>query len=231
MKKYELVYQDLKAKIKSGKLINYLPPEGRLVEEYNVGRGTIRDAIKKLVTNGYCISQQGKRTKILPYFELPIEISGFKTFKETTTKSSWDTKICSATEIRITPKENEQTLFSLGSKAYYIERERIWNGEAVIFDRHYFLKSIVKELTDDIISTSIYEHLEHNLGIKPQLTRENWTCEFATPEVAKHLNISTSDLVVVNRKHVFLEDNTIFEYTESFHKPDFFHMKKINVRD
>ena len=231
MKKSQIVFEDLRQKIINQELTDILPSEYDLCDLYEVGRGTIRESIKKLIECGYCIPQQGKGTFILPISENSNEIIKFKTFNNEVVDEKWKTEMVYVDEVLVNKKINKLTLFPIGEWAYIIHRVRVFEGKNAIYDTHYFLKSVVRDLTKEIIETSIYDYLENYLFLYPSITRENWTCEKVPKKFAKHLNLKSSDLCVINKKHVFLKDGTVFEYTEAFHRPDSFHMKMVNKRN
>lgn len=65
MKKYEIAYFDLKSKIISGEINSLIPSETKIMGAYEIGRGSARQAIRRLIDEGYCISKHGKGTFVI----------------------------------------------------------------------------------------------------------------------------------------------------------------------
>lgn len=61
---YQQLYETLKQNIVDGKWIEQLPPETELCEMYDVSRGTLRQALSLLETDGYLSRERGRGTFI-----------------------------------------------------------------------------------------------------------------------------------------------------------------------
>src|SRR5699024_7695567 len=65
--KYYQIYEKLLEQIKSGKFKEYdrFYSDMDLVEKFEVSRGTIREAVKLLIQQGYLVREQGRGTFVI----------------------------------------------------------------------------------------------------------------------------------------------------------------------
>ena len=76
------------------------------------------------------------------------------------------------------------------------------DGEALILNHNYFLKSAVGKLSKDIAKHSIYEYLENDLGMNIVNSKRIITVEKADEIDEKYLNLNLEEyncLAVVDR--------------------------------
>lgn len=101
-------------------------------------------------------------------------------------------------------------------------RSRNISGEEVILDKDYFLQKHVQVLSKDICEGSIYEYIEGELGVSISYAQKEFVVEPCTEEDERYLDLNGFDHVVVVKNYVFLEDTSLFQYTESRHRLDRF---------
>lgn len=226
MVKYIEIYDYIKNKILNDeyKAGEKLPSENELTSLFDVSRNTVRRAINQLSFEGLVASVHGKGVFVLEKQQLKFLVGGLQSFKEASLNNniSYSTKVHCLKEIIIDEKLSKKTSFSLGSKAFYVERTRIIDGEESILDINYFLKNIIKNLTTDIASNSIYDYLENTLSLKIVGAQKIVSVEEVTNLDKKLINLKGYNLVAIIKNYVYLEDGTLFEYTESRHRPDKF---------
>jgi len=66
--KYYQIYEELLDQIRDGNFEenDRFPSDTELVQKFNVSRGTVREAVKLLLQQGYLIREQGKGTFVDP---------------------------------------------------------------------------------------------------------------------------------------------------------------------
>lgn len=74
----------------------------------------------------------------------------------------------------------------------------------------------------NIASKSIYEHIENNLSLKIAGAQKIVSVEPVSKLDMKFIDLKNYNLVAIIKNYVYLEDGTLFEYTESRHRPDKF---------
>jgi GntR family trehalose operon transcriptional repressor len=81
---------------------------------------------------------------------------------------------------------------------------------------------VVRDLTPRIAENSIYEHIETTLGETIMTTLRKLTVERKTEMDQKYMDLRDYNCVVVVTSHTYNSTGTMFEYTESRHRPDRF---------
>lgn len=233
--KYAEIYKDLKYKIENGEyeFQELLPSENTLILEYDCSRNTIRRAISELVSDGYVQTMQGKGVRNIyqPTMQATFTIGGIESFKESAIRNKQDakTEVLLFTEITADPKVSKKTGFPIGSELYYIQRLHYLDGKALIINHNYFLKSVVKGLTAEIASRSIYAYLEKELGVSIVNSKRIMTVEKMTEIDEKYLDLEDYNCLAVVTSQTFNGDGVMFEYTQSRHRADYFRFQDLSL--
>jgi len=156
--KYDRIYAELRDRIEQGEYgyQELLPSENTLVGEFDCSRNTVRRAIQNLADDGYVQSIHGKGVRIIyqPYEQSEFMLSGIESLKEAVArnKKEYTTKVVCFAELQVDEKIHARTTFPIGEEIYYIQRVRYIDGKALIIDHNYFLKSVVRELTPELLA-------------------------------------------------------------------------------
>ena len=105
---------------------------------------------------------------------------------------------------------------------YEVMRIREIDGEKVILDIDYLNAQVIPGLTIEHAQDSLYEYIEGMLGLKVSFAKKEIVVFPATEEEKKLLDMHEYDLLVCVKSYTYLEDATLFQYTESKHRPDKF---------
>ncbi|MBM7551945.1 trehalose operon repressor [Thalassobacillus pellis] len=225
-KKYLDIYQELVLLIREGKLLagERLPSEHELCSRYGTSRETIRKALNLLSQNGYIQKVRGKGSIVLDRNKIEFPVSGLTSFKELAEESGQQTNTRVVELYQIEPNQKVMELLQCPKDSYVwkIVRTREMDGEKVILDKDYIRGDIVERLTKTICEDSIYSFIEDDLGLAISFAKKEIVVEPVTEEDETHIDVETHDQVVVIRSFVYLEDTTLFQYTESRHRPDKF---------
>lgn len=225
-KRYEVIYEDIKKDITEGTYQpgEKLPSENDFCKKYNTSRGTIRRALDLLSEEGMVNSLHGKGVYVIDNPLISFSIGGLVSFKEASESmgDQFNTYVEKFNETVIDKYMNKRTNLSQNKEVYQIYRVRSLSGEKVILDINYFLKSIIPNLNEEIAKHSIYEYIEMELNEKIGFAQRVIQVEPVTEEDKLYLNMEKFNLVVVVKNFVHLNDGTLFEYTESRHRPDRF---------
>lgn len=224
--KYLKIYNDIVSKIENG-IYNpndKLPSEKELMDGYDVSRDTVRKSLNILEQNGYIQKTKGKGSFVLDINKFNFPVSGVVSFKEISRKLGRD----SDTEVEslkcTVPRRSIAKYLELKSdeKVWEVVRARSIGGEKVILDKDYVLQRVVEHLTVDICKDSLYNYIENELGLKIAYAKKEITVQKATEEDKKYLDMKGFDMIVVVRSYTYLDDTSLFQYTESRHRPDKF---------
>lgn len=227
---YETIYKDLKKKIENNTFAyqELLPSENTLIQTYGCSRNTLRRAVGCLVTDGYVQTMQGKGVRNIyqPADQTAFTIGEIESFRESASRNGQtaSTKVLLFTEIMINEKQAAVTGFEQGSEVYYIQRLHYLDEIPLIINHNYFLKSAVPGLTKEIAGKSIYDYLENTLRMTIVNSKRIMTVEKVTEIDEKYLKLNVEDYncMAVISSQTYNSDGTMFEYTQSRHKPDYF---------
>ncbi|WP_408011062.1 trehalose operon repressor [Pseudalkalibacillus sp. A8] len=224
--KFLPIYQDLQEKIQNNTYPpeSKLPSENELTELYNTSRETARKALHLLAQNGYIQKVKGKGSIVLPFDKFNFPVSGLVSFKEVSQKVGkkvatyvHELSLCEADEF-IRNQLNAKS----GEKAWKLIRSREIDGERIILDKDYLLQNKIPTLTKEVAQNSIYEYIEGELGLSISFAKKEITVEEVEQEDVELLDLEGHTHIVVVKNYVYLEDTSIFQYTESRHRLDKF---------
>lgn len=226
MEKYLTIYHDLVDKMAE----NYwqdaemLPSENNLSEMYEVSRETIRKALNLLAQDGYIQKVRGKGSVIIHQNKFDFPVSGIVSFKELTTSLKIETRtiVNDCSIIEADAKLQQKLAVKKKEPIWKVVRIREISGEKVILDKDYFNVDLIPMLTKEVCEDSIYAYLENELELKISYARKEITVEEPTEEDRALLDLKDHSNVVVIKSKVYLEDTSLFQYTESRHRPDKF---------
>ncbi|WP_100397966.1 trehalose operon repressor [Bacillus sp. FJAT-44742] len=225
-RKYDLIYDELAKQIQEGviKPGTLLPSEKELTEQFETSRETIRKALNLLSTHGYIQKVQGKGSIVLDINKLNFPISGLVSFKELSEKMGQRAKshVESLELLAPGPHLQEQLKVHEEEAIWEVIRVREIDKEHIILDKDYLLQSKIPDLPLEKCKNSLYEYIEGELGLSIAFAKKEITVEEPTDEDRKFLDLNGFSNVVVVKNFVYLEDASLFQYTESRHRPDKF---------
>lgn len=224
--KYLSIYNEITTMIENGKIKpnTKLPSENELMQEYSVSRDTIRKALNLLAQNGYIQKVRGKGSFVLDINRFDFPVSGLVSFKELAEKINKESKTYVHKLELINPDGflMKQLNLSSNDSIWEVIRIRQIGNEKIILDKDFLNAKFVPTLTKEICEDSIYEYLEKELGLKISFAKKVITVEENTEEDRSCLDLKNYNNIVVVRNYVYLDDTSLFQYTESRHRPDKF---------
>ena len=105
---------------------------------------------------------------------------------------------------------------------YEVVRIREIDGEKIIIDTDYLNAQVIPDLTREHAQNSLYEYIEGTLGLKVSFAKKEIVVVPASEKEKRLLDMHEYDLLVCVKSYTYLEDATLFQYTESKHRPDKF---------
>ncbi|AUM88009.1 trehalose operon repressor [Clostridium botulinum] len=224
--KYLTIYNEISNKIENNKIQSgeKLSSENEMMKEYNVSRDTIRKALNLLESNGYIQKVKGKGSFVLDINKFDFPVSGLTSFKELSTRMGVESNTL-VKELKLIKPDNflmKQLNLSKNDDVWKVIRVREIDNKKIILDKDFFNKKYVPLLTKDICENSIYEYLENELGLKISFAKKEITVQQATQEDKSYLDFENYSMIVVVKNYIYLDDMSLFQYTESRHRPDRF---------
>lgn len=230
------IYEDLRDRIEAGEFSyrKFIPSEAVLVDEYECSHNTLRKALSVLRLHGYVQPIHGKGVMVIwqPDRHARFVLGDIESFKEATERNNIvaSTRVRSFSEAVVDSHIAHVTGFPEGEEFYRVERVRIINDSALIYDINHFLKSAVPGLTPAIVERSVYEYLEGELGMRITTSRRTVKVEHVTNDDREVLDLLDYTMVAVVVSQTFNSDGVMFETTFSRHRPDFFTFHNTAVR-
>lgn len=224
--KYLIIYQEMVQKIEKEtfKANEFLPSENELADQYQTSRETIRKALNLLAQNGYIQKIRGKGSTVIEQNKFDFPVSGLVSFKELADKMGEKplTIVHQCKKINASNYVHSQLKLRDGQELWEIIRTRSFSGQRVILDKDYLVAKTVPYISREIAQTSIYDYLENELGLVISFAKKEIIVEEPTAEDRELLDLEGFYNVVVIKNYVYLDDATLFQYTESRHRPDKF---------
>jgi GntR family trehalose operon transcriptional repressor len=224
--KYLTIHNDIVQQIEEGKIApnSLLPSEHELKDRYNTSRETIRKALNLLSQNGYIQKVRGKGSIVIKSTKVDFPVSGLVSFRELADKMGQKpvTTVHELSLIKPEPYIMKQLNLSGKDHVWQVFRVREMGGEKVILDKDYLNKRFVPSLTKEICEHSIYDHLENNLQLSISFAKKEIIVEEPTEEDRQLLDLEGHHNIVIIKNYVYLDDASLFQYTESRHRPDKF---------
>ncbi|GAA0077723.1 trehalose operon repressor [Clostridium sp. CTA-5] len=225
-KKYLIIYNNILNKIENEILKPYdkLPSESALMKEFNVSRDTVRKSLNLLEQNGYIQKSKGKLAFVLDINKVAFPVSGITSFKELAIKANWKYKtyVKQLEVVKNNKKLMNKLKISEEDEVWRLKRVREIDNEKVILDKDYIIREFVPGLTEEICKESIYDYIEKELNLKISFAKKEITVQSVNEEDKMYLDMKNYNMIVVVKSYVYLDDATLFQYTESRHRPDRF---------
>ena len=224
--KYVTIYKEWKEKIESGQIAEgeRLPTESSLMESYQVSRDTVRKSLNLLEQNGYIQRGRGRASLVMPKQRYTFPLSEIASFQEVNKLSNAhaETEVVNLDILQDSHKIKKIFQQSVNGEVYELIRVRRMKDEAVILDKDYFVRDVVPRLPLNECKESVYRYLEEELGLQISYAVKEITVQKANAEDYELLDMGDYNMVVVVKSHTYLENNTLFQCTESRHRPDKF---------
>ncbi len=212
------IYQEfIQNKLKPG---DVLPTEHFLIEYYKVSRTTLRNSIQQLIKENIVYSIQGsgtfvkaqrkdfKITQLDNFFEYAQQVGGIPTTK------------VSIFEIIPAPLEVAQ-LLHIEEKipVYHTKRLRLLDEEPIVFEIGYMPVYLFPDLSFEVMSKSKYDYIEKQKQMIIKNSHIHFSPIILDEEIADLLNTVPNMPAVCIKTQSFLNDGTLFEYTEAIRNP------------
>ena len=225
-KKYLTIYDDLVKKIQTNvwSESTLLPSENELTMMYETSRETIRKALNLLSQNGYIHKIRGKGSVVIDRNKFDFPVSGISSFKELAESLELNSE--TVVERLDYVKKDHPVRSKLGvsgrDQVWQVDRIRKIDVEKVILDKDYFNEKHVPMPAKEVCEDSIYDYVERELGLTIGFAKKEIVVEEPTDEDRELLDLTGFTNVVVIKSLVYLADTSLFQCTESRHRPDKF---------
>lgn len=222
---YVKIKQYLRQLIADAQPHTKIPSEPELAKQFQVSRGTAKQAVMDLVYEGLLYREQGKGTFVAErvsriYDKLPSFTDDIKRAGHVSTS-----RLLSFTQDAPAPRARQ--FFSLTDEEHVLRYKRL------VFDNHNPVAVVISFLNPKLygslqasdIEDSLYETLRRKFGVAPTKARDRYSFVNISPHTAKLLNCSESDSVCYSERLGYLDDRTPAEFVESYIRADYFRLE------
>ena len=220
---YVQIQSHLMDRIKNMSPGEMVPSETKLAKDFNVSRGTVKQAIMELVYEGVLYRVQGKGTFVSPT-KVPRSFNKLPTFTEDIRKLGHNSHSQVLSFEKILPAAKIRKLFSMSEQETVYKFKRLVSLEdgplAVVTS--YLNQEIYPGLKAEKIGESLYGSLKAQYGQIPTKARDTYSLAFASPKTSALLSCAEGFPIFFSERVSFLSDNRIVEYVESFIRSDRF---------
>lgn len=158
---------DLRKRVAAGEFADGFPTDEELRQEYRVSRQTVREAARRLQTEGVIVRQRGRGSSLAgSVLEQPLQAL------YSLARTAGDLGLPEHSEVRALRRERAgeavQALgLGPGADVVYVERLRFVGNEPLSLHRSWFPASLAKGLLRlDLSSGSLYDALAERCGVR-----------------------------------------------------------------
>lgn len=221
---YEQIYQLLRNKISDGQLRpgDLLPSEAELVEQYQVSRATVRQALDELVSDGLIQRKQGRGTFVSPH-RVEQGLVRIVSFTEDMKQRGLEpgTKLRSAELIPASDILARHLEIPVDEPLARIERLRLADGEPMSIEMSYLVHRYCPGILEqDYTTQSLRKMLEDRYGIRFSSARQSIRAVSATKDIAKALSVKDNAALLYIERISYTEYDVPIEYLRLYHRGD-----------
>lgn len=199
------IEQLLRELIKEKEYVNgkLLPGEVELSRKFNTSRNTVRQAINKLVSEGLVVRKKGVGTMVLQH-QLYTKVSNWFSFTKELQDRGMKVKNYCIKYQRVVPPLEVALFFKVSNKSEVFKLERLRGNEKLpfVYFISYFNPKIDLSGKEDF-SIPLYEMLEKQYHINAKYSHEELKAIKPDNFIAKKLNLTKNDPVLVRRRLVY----------------------------
>lgn len=214
----------IEAQVTEGVLSEQIPSERQFMEDYNISRSTVREAINLLVREGILEKRHGKGTfvSLKPIHDW---LGNLSSTTETIRNMGMKPGAKLITHYRTTPSGyiREMTGFT---EAYFIKRIRYADDIAIGVERHYYPVPIGERLAQyDLDNATLYDLVENELGIQFAEANQTISSGPLLVEDQEYLGASANQHVLIAERIIKDQAGNVIEMEEAFYRSDMYNFK------
>lgn len=226
MNKYAKIRNDVRNKIISGKYKpgTLLPKESEMIMKYSASKLTIKKAMDELVNEGLIVKRRGSGTFVKGLSTEDIEklkvVNQFQGSSAFFSDKVVESRILVFEVVKSEPEIMERLGLSEVSDLYHVVRTRLIDGEPYVIESTYMPVDLIKNLTFEICSGSIYEYIEDELGLTIGSAHRRIEARKGIDEELTELGGEFGDPIVLVSQVGYLSDGRTFEFSTNVHRYD-----------
>lgn len=217
MSKYEIVVNSLQTRIMNNEFskTKKLPTEDKLMEEYNVSRNTIRNAIKILMNLGLIYPIQGSGMFIRPPKRKgTVYLNSTRGVTQDKPGTDIVNKLLKLEVINADEELAKRMECAINTPIYFLIRLRIVDGVPYALEKTYYNKEIVPYLGKEIAESSIFSYIKDDLKLTFGFADKYLTAIKLNKEDAKLLQLEENDPAISINDNIYLSNGLLFNSSD-----------------
>jgi GntR family transcriptional regulator len=199
-----------------------IPSENDLIKQYEISRGTVRQALQLLIQEGLLERFPGRGSFVtFPKIQQnAVRQMGFVTQAILESGKVPTARIIESRQFAAPAFLQTKMKLQPNESIFFVKRLRFADGEHLAIENAYLRYDIGQVLIHEDLTGSLYKLLQEKYNI--QLYRSENTIEAARADehTAKILDIAQGDPVLKIDRLVYLQDERPFEYSEDIFRAD-----------
>jgi len=162
------VHADLRRRLNDGEFTDAFPGELALVTEYAVSRHTVREALRRLRSDGIVVAERGRAPRVAPpqVIEQPLGAL-YSLFASVEAAGQLQRSVVRALDIRADGVVAARLALEESAPLLYLERLRLAAEAPLAVDRVWLPASLAAPLLEaDFTHTALYDELARRCGIR-----------------------------------------------------------------
>jgi GntR family transcriptional regulator len=161
------LHDDLRRRSDAGAFDEAFPPEMDLVAQYEVSRNTVREAMRRLRSDGLVVASRGRRPRLADETEIVQPLGALYSLFASVEASGLDQRsVVRALDVRSDAEAAEHLGRPGAQPLLYLERLRLAGGEPLALDRLWVPEELGAPLLDvDFAHTGFYDEFLVRAGI------------------------------------------------------------------
>jgi GntR family transcriptional regulator len=198
-----------------------IPSENELCEQFQISRGTVREALRILNREGLIERQKGLGTFIAStkIVHESNKVMSFSRVMQATGKKPF-ARLIQFRQFPAPDNIRAKLMLRPGAEIVFLQRLRYGDNEPLLLEHTYFRLDIGLKLKNEDLSGPVYQILEAKHHYVFQRSEHTIEASLATKQDGKLLGIRTGKPVLIMNRLVFLDDGTPIEYAEDVYRAD-----------
>jgi GntR family transcriptional regulator len=161
------LHSDLSMRLEAGEFAEMFPAEMDLVAQYGVSRNTVREAMRRLRTDGVVVAARGRRPRLATETEIEQPLGAlYSLFASVEASGQEQRSVVRALDFRTDSDVADRLGRPTSAPLFYLERLRLAGGEPLALDRVWMPAEIGASLCAvDFSHTSFYDELLRKAGV------------------------------------------------------------------
>ena len=221
---YYQLYEILRGNIIGGKWQpgDILPSESELIEQYEVSRITVRQALDALVNDGLIYRQRGRGT-FVAHPTVEQGLNRIISFTEDMQQRGFrpGTEILAAELIPASREIAEKLQIEPAEELVHLERLRLAGGEAMSVEESYLIHRLCPGiLQGDYAQQSLRETLARQYGLHLVRAKQTVRAILTPAKLATKLSVPPRSALLFIERVSFSNQNTPIEFLRLYHRGD-----------